>query len=283
MYSYKTLKSILKRENLINDNMTYSYIINLIKNTGIVIKTFDEYKKEWIDDAAIPNGSHAFLAESDDGYIIYHDDDYYKNYWIIHEFSHYMLKHNHDGEIQEYSANLMSCMIIAPVKSLINNKIFTPYEIHKKYCIPEDIAVTYFNELIKNENKYSNNVNNKTFKSKLIKNYKKALLLFSIFTILILSFTLNKNIQNSKKDSLIKIMFSAETVSVTTFNSFKINMDKNTETEKTEENITVYITKTGKKYHRASCQYVKNKVTVFTLSLENAKLSGYTPCSKCLP
>ncbi len=282
MYSYKTLKSILKRENLINDNnLTYSDIINLVKNAGIVIKTFDEYKKEGIDDTAIPDGSHAFLAESDDGYIIYYDEDYYKNYWIIHEFSHYILKHNHDGKIQEYSANLMSCMIIAPVKSLIKKKIFTSDEIHKKYCIPKDIAIMYFNELVKNENKYSCNVNNKTFKSKLVKNYKKALLLFSIFIISILSFTLNENIQNSKKDSLIKIMFSAETTSVAAFNAFKTNIYKNTKSD--EDNITVYITKTGKKYHRASCQYVKNKVTVFTLSIENAKLSGYTPCSKCLP
>ena len=42
---------------------------------------------------------------------------------------------------------------------------------------------------------------------------------------------------------------------------------------------TVYITKTGKKYHRAGCQYLKQ--SKISISLKDAKASGYTPCSKC--
>ena len=45
------------------------------------------------------------------------------------------------------------------------------------------------------------------------------------------------------------------------------------------ESQTVYISKTGNKYHRAGCQYI-NKNFVAT-TLENAILEGYTPCSKC--
>jgi hypothetical protein len=44
---------------------------------------------------------------------------------------------------------------------------------------------------------------------------------------------------------------------------------------------TVYITKTGKKYHRDGCRYLsKSKVPV---SLKDAKANGYTPCSVCKP
>jgi len=44
---------------------------------------------------------------------------------------------------------------------------------------------------------------------------------------------------------------------------------------------TVYITKTGKKYHTASCRYLsKSKITI---SLKDAKSNGYTPCSVCKP
>ena len=44
---------------------------------------------------------------------------------------------------------------------------------------------------------------------------------------------------------------------------------------------TVYITRTGKKYHTASCRYLsKSKIPV---SLKDAKASGYTPCSVCRP
>ena len=44
---------------------------------------------------------------------------------------------------------------------------------------------------------------------------------------------------------------------------------------------TVYITKTGKKYHTASCRYLgKSKIPI---SLKDAKAKGYTPCSVCKP
>ncbi len=48
----------------------------------------------------------------------------------------------------------------------------------------------------------------------------------------------------------------------------------------TEDDEIVYITKTGKKYHRADCRYLsKSKIPI---SLKDAVLS-YTPCSVCNP
>lgn len=43
----------------------------------------------------------------------------------------------------------------------------------------------------------------------------------------------------------------------------------------------VHITKTGEKYHNAGCQYLKK--SDIEISLDDAKASGYTPCSKCSP
>lgn len=42
---------------------------------------------------------------------------------------------------------------------------------------------------------------------------------------------------------------------------------------------TVYVTKTGAKYHRSGCQYLKK--SKIAISLDNAKSQGYTACSKC--
>ena len=51
------------------------------------------------------------------------------------------------------------------------------------------------------------------------------------------------------------------------------------QTQKNE--VTVYVTNSGKKYHRAGCQYLsKSKIP---MSLSGAKESGYGPCSKCNP
>ncbi len=51
------------------------------------------------------------------------------------------------------------------------------------------------------------------------------------------------------------------------------------EQEPTSE--TVYITKTGEKYHRDGCQYLSK--SQIEISLEDAIAQGYTPCSVCDP
>ena len=44
---------------------------------------------------------------------------------------------------------------------------------------------------------------------------------------------------------------------------------------------TVYVTKTGEKYHRANCGYLRQSKRA--ISLSDAKAAGYTPCSRCKP
>lgn len=50
---------------------------------------------------------------------------------------------------------------------------------------------------------------------------------------------------------------------------------------KTDADDPVYVTPHGKKYHRKSCQYVKDGGTALTL--KEARQKGYTPCSRCKP
>ena len=44
---------------------------------------------------------------------------------------------------------------------------------------------------------------------------------------------------------------------------------------------TVYVTKTGKKYHQAGCKSLSS--SAIPMSLEDAKTAGYEPCSICNP
>lgn len=48
-----------------------------------------------------------------------------------------------------------------------------------------------------------------------------------------------------------------------------------------ENNITVYVTKTGKKYHLGTCSYLSK--SSIPIKLQDAKARGYSPCSKCNP
>lgn len=43
--------------------------------------------------------------------------------------------------------------------------------------------------------------------------------------------------------------------------------------------VTVYITETGEKYHRAGCQYLRK--SQIPISLDDAQAMGYTACSRC--
>lgn len=54
----------------------------------------------------------------------------------------------------------------------------------------------------------------------------------------------------------------------------------NTQSESKKE-ITVYVTATGEKYHRAGCRYLKK--SKIPISLSEAKASGYEPCKVCNP
>lgn len=49
----------------------------------------------------------------------------------------------------------------------------------------------------------------------------------------------------------------------------------------TDTSATVYVTKTGDKYHRSSCSYLRN--SKISISKNNAISQGYTACSRCNP
>lgn len=59
----------------------------------------------------------------------------------------------------------------------------------------------------------------------------------------------------------------------------KSNTNINQVTSQNTNSSIVYVTKTGKKYHKAGCSYLKE--SKIEMTLENAKNRGYTACSKC--
>lgn len=49
----------------------------------------------------------------------------------------------------------------------------------------------------------------------------------------------------------------------------------------TQNERTVYITKTGEKYHRSGCKYLRK--SQISISLDDAIARGFEPCSVCNP
>lgn len=56
---------------------------------------------------------------------------------------------------------------------------------------------------------------------------------------------------------------------------------KPTETPVSKDSYTVYITRTGSKYHRDGCQYLRS--SKIEIDKKEAIENGYTACSKCKP
>jgi hypothetical protein len=54
-----------------------------------------------------------------------------------------------------------------------------------------------------------------------------------------------------------------------------------TQTQQDPKSQTVYITRTGKKYHRDGCRYLA--ASKIPISLKDAKANGYTACKVCRP
>lgn len=87
----------------------------------------------------------------------------------------------------------------------------------------------------------------------------------------------NQNL-NSKIESSQNTTKTSSTSSSTTSSSKR---SSNSSSSENTQSKTVYITKTGSKYHSSGCSYLSK--SQIAISLSNAKSQGYTPCSRCNP
>lgn len=75
-----------------------------------------------------------------------------------------------------------------------------------------------------------------------------------------------------------EIIINSEKSEIETENIEKVENIIDANTNETHKKNVVYVSKTGKKYHRLSnC----NSATYFEISLSEAILQGYTPCLRC--
>ena len=83
-----------------------------------------------------------------------------------------------------------------------------------------------------------------------------------------------------KLDDLRK-MATSKTKESPTDNSSPGDIDVTEKPEEAKSDTTVFITKTGTKYHTSSCPYLKKSKTEITI--EEAKMQNLSPCSTCNP
>ncbi len=202
------------------------------------------------------SNQNAVLVTVGNRYTIYFKESKHKEYYILHEICHYLLKHNADGEYEENQSNILACMILISDKS-INNDVFDLSEI---YNIPVEIVILYIQYLKSNTNIYN----------------KRKIILFTSFTIaacvLFVSGTLlGAFVINNKTSEITPVVTDTETTTEL--------VSLTTQAQPTDN--TVYITKSGTKYHKENCYYIKNSKTV-ALTVEQAEQQDYSPCAVCI-
>jgi hypothetical protein len=57
--------------------------------------------------------------------------------------------------------------------------------------------------------------------------------------------------------------------------------DKNPPPPEDKKTQTVYVTKTGKRYHKSGCRFLSN--SKIQMTREEAEKKSYTPCKTCKP
>ena len=296
MLKYKKFKNLAKQFQINTTNNGFE----LAKQLTLEIKTEKELLKELDSEQSLLNGNAALLIIIDRFIICYNPDDTYMNYYIVHECSHYILKHNDDIQNNENEADLLACLILAKPQSLIEHNFYTAESISKMYNIPINKAELYIDTLLKNDEEYKSAFytyfNTKKGSKHLNKKYRLFHLLYIIvvivlFVLFVKSACINEVNQEvlKQKEPISEFIISTEITTESTITQ-EITVLQPTEQQQTtlqptalQSNKTVKVTKFGKKYHLPNCRYVDNKSTTIEMDIKKAQELGYEPCAVCHP
>lgn len=93
--------------------------------------------------------------------------------------------------------------------------------------------------------------------------------------------TLEAQVQTLESQLAAKstVSTSSTTTSSTSSSTSSTSGGSSSSASSDTQSVTVYITRTGEKYHRSGCQYLRQ--SKISISLSDARARGYTACSRC--
>lgn len=236
----------------------------------------------------------AFAVLYDDEYMIFYKDSLdidYKVFVILHEFAHIVLKHTYHGILgkasdeertntQEAEANAFAREICAPLPVLHKCHFQSEKAIERFGLLKGRYAEEQFLILNKMGDDYcfsdierdiyrifkSFVQHVKLFRMRgLVKRYIPVSVIAVMISMLImLPFIL-------KDDAPVSSEPLPYQQTVQESDSSSVPLSK-----------TVYVTRTGEKYHVEGCQYIEGKDDLRDMSAEEAEQAGYEPCSVCI-
>lgn len=263
--TYKELKEIVDKRLLMHQVSLPIDTFYVASQLNIRIKNSISAKEDFKDNNPLYSHNAVYTINKGE-YTIYYDEHYtYKNFSIAHEISHHLLGHTSDGAKQHQEAQLMACIIVAPIKLIHKFKIKSPSQLSEICKIPIDAAEDYWNEITKNEGQFYSL--NKSNAIKII----VIILLLAMITLPIY-FNYAKRIDYTGYERNFE---------ETTYLTPSINPTDSPPYQSISQ--IVYVTKTGEKYHLADCRHIKNVEYIIEFSsAEKAENAGYLPCKDCI-
>lgn len=259
--NYEQLLGIVNQRITCTSNNVPRNAFDIALQLNIRIKNHIECKHDFGEKDYPLKDTDAILAINNGEYTIYYDENNpYSNFAVAHEIAHYLLGHTTDGAEQHYDAQLMAAIITAPPAKTFLNGIKSSTELSTKYKIPADAADMYWYEICKHQ-------------SKILPIKPRIALILGVIILIILSsftyITVKFSIAQNKSEDQQTVVINTE------------SPIKESETSNTDNQNNVYVTLSGKKYHKSTCRHIQ-KSTLIEFSIEDAVNAGYEPCKDCM-
>ena len=157
--TYKQLKKIAKPHIRKNDNLP-SNSFWLLNQLHIPFRNEKQCEEDYKGGMTPLYNHPAFLANFNGEKIIYFNSNTkYWNFYIFHEISHYLLGHEDDSPQNEIDADMLACILIAPVENL-PTYLKTARDLSVTCQIPIDKAEMYWQEIYTVAKQIDNSENN---------------------------------------------------------------------------------------------------------------------------
>lgn len=273
--NYNELKSIAQPHLRESDDLPSNAFL-LLNQLHIPFKSKAQCEAEYSGKMTPLYNTPAYLEVDTNGNktVYFNDSTKYWNFYIFHEIAHYLLGHEDDNPQHEMDADLLACILAAPIENLPSN-IKTARDLSTLSKIPIDKAEVYWSEIKENFSTGETKKNPWMFTSFACIG---ALVLSLIFSILKPFDSNATNTPISNESPVIHISQYQGTTPIIEQSPKVVSDDVSVDVNSDE----LYVTASGTKYHIKGCQYIKDKTNLISITIEEAEKLSISPCKRCI-
>ena len=258
--TFNKLKKIAEPHIRKGDNLPSNALL-LLSQLHIPYKIEEQCREDFNSKISLLYNTPAFLYTDPEGNktVYFKSNTRYWNFYVFHEIAHYLLGHEDDSPQNEIDADMLACILAAPIENLPST-IKSAKDISSLCQIPIDKAEMYWQE-----------IKQSILKKKLLKSRLKIITAASVFVAVAITsglIFLNKSTPTGNNTYSTVVPTVSETCTPST--------------EPPSTSSKVVITPHGTKYHLPTCYYVKDNPDATECDISEAIKDGYTPRKICM-